>query len=771
MSSLTCNGTPVTPPTGSFSCNVSLNPGLNLVVLQGIDVAGNIALTSMHLGLNVALPPPTSLKVTPASVNLVVGDTQQFTVIDQQGRPRTDVSWTVSNNTIATVTTDPSPLLTTLAVGNVTLTATVQGVTAQAQVDVLAGTLTPGTASWTATPLPGLSASFFLQATPWIGGTPDLYEVEGSGSSPVLRAFTIDGQHLWQQAASSLSLYSFAPDAFGGLIATTVSGNGLIDLDGRTGSQVWQYSSQNSFSNPAVRPNGDILAIETDAKNTQLFADVFNGNTGQRSAIIPLPQSYATWHEEFHCTDGNGNPYVVITDGGGPTPYTAAPIVVDENGNGQVEYQLINEHDAYIHSTCGQNPMVTMETGTATIGLLQVSLDGSSSMQQVNSSNWSKQIITDSSSSSTEQDGGSFGFADLAIPDGQGGMLAAWVREPNVPAVSGQAAPIMWMITHTSNNGGGTFQLPLSASPSQLVLGESGAVFASNSTTIASFDMNSGAVNWTYQAPSGDQVSIISSSAGNGLAAKLISSSGSTVVRFDSSGNATSDPWAAVGIQNYGGNQWLGISNGNFLGISAAPVELSSAIWYAPDGNGGNAAVQNVSVTNFSKIGNNQTTVSNALQWIGAALPSYTQCNNWLQGAGQLKGISGAQDIQSLLSNNLFGHATVNVGNKPSYTIAAFSGTQNPDFTNIPGLPDGAAMTVNDIGSFFNPTDNQGNPMTEGEREYGGKTPQAQAAILVHEIAHQITVLGFQNDFGKSKAGKENDHLVNTNCRALIEAY
>jgi len=45
----------------------------------------------------------------------------------------------------------------------------------------------------------------------------------------------------------------------------------------------------------------------------------------------------------------------------------------------------------------------------------------------------------------------------------------------------------------------------------------------------------------------------------------------------------------------------------------------------------------------------------------------------------------------------------------------------------------------------------------------------AQATILIHETAHQITVAGFQSDFGKKKATNENDKAVDTNCRQLIE--
>jgi hypothetical protein len=63
----------------------------------------------------------------------------------------------------------------------------------------------------------------------------------------------------------------------------------------------------------------------------------------------------------------------------------------------------------------------------------------------------------------------------------------------------------------------------------------------------------------------------------------------------------------------------------------------------------------------------------------------------------------------------------------------------------------------------------QVNPFQVGKRSYAGNTLRAQATILLHETAHQITVSGFQPDNGIPKAGKANDNLVDQNCRQLIE--
>lgn len=80
------------------------------------------------------MPVPVSVQVTPVGINLAVGNSQLFTAVDNLGRPRTDATWTIGNSSIATITTDASPWLTAVAAGSTTLTATVQGVSAQAEI-------------------------------------------------------------------------------------------------------------------------------------------------------------------------------------------------------------------------------------------------------------------------------------------------------------------------------------------------------------------------------------------------------------------------------------------------------------------------------------------------------------------------------------------------------------------------------------------------------------------------------------------------------------
>jgi len=57
---------------------------------------------------------------------------------------------------------------------------------------------------------------------------------------------------------------------------------------------------------------------------------------------------------------------------------------------------------------------------------------------------------------------------------------------------------------------------------------------------IASFNLSSGAPNWTYQAPTGATLTIIAATQGNGLIVKIVNGSQpDTVVSLDSTGTPT----------------------------------------------------------------------------------------------------------------------------------------------------------------------------------------------------------------------------------------
>src|SRR5579883_3461335 len=108
-----------------------------------------------------------TLQITPGAATLLVGDSRQFTVVDERGKPSPIATWSVDNQGLASVTTDPSTTLTALAAGTVNLSATVEGVSMQIPVTISGATsFAPGTVLWSAPSAPGYTPQGLFQAVP-----------------------------------------------------------------------------------------------------------------------------------------------------------------------------------------------------------------------------------------------------------------------------------------------------------------------------------------------------------------------------------------------------------------------------------------------------------------------------------------------------------------------------------------------------------------------------------------------------------------------------
>ncbi|MGI8497955.1 MAG: Ig-like domain-containing protein [Gemmatimonadaceae bacterium] len=145
----------------------SSNTGVATVSSSGVVTAlaqGSATIVAIVEGKNAAAlisvqaVAPSSVTVSPVNSSPVIGQTVQLavTVLDARGNPVTGspVSWSSSNNSVATVSA--SGVVTAIATGAATVTATVQGQSASATVDVRAApvgsiVLTPAIA----TPFPG----------------------------------------------------------------------------------------------------------------------------------------------------------------------------------------------------------------------------------------------------------------------------------------------------------------------------------------------------------------------------------------------------------------------------------------------------------------------------------------------------------------------------------------------------------------------------------------------------------------------------------------
>ena len=97
------------------------------------------------------------LSLSPNLVNLVLGETQRFSLFDQAGHKLTaQANWSVSDSSVAELVMEGgTPVLTAKATGTVRVTANVDGRYAEATVNVIAQEdMKPGTIRWSAPAAP-----------------------------------------------------------------------------------------------------------------------------------------------------------------------------------------------------------------------------------------------------------------------------------------------------------------------------------------------------------------------------------------------------------------------------------------------------------------------------------------------------------------------------------------------------------------------------------------------------------------------------------------
>jgi len=551
-------------------------------------LAGNVAGLNLHASLTGVLPPPNSLQVSPSSVNILVGDTQQFTAVDERGRPRSDATWTISDTTVATISADSSPLLTAVFVGQATLTATVGSATGQAQVSVLSGTSLPaGTIRWSAPTTPGFTVQSIVQAVPTTAG-PELYSVESDGNNALLiRALTADGQQRWvNQFGTNSYGYSdatFMADNNGGIIAKVQTNPNsyiwdfqLTDFDPQTGAQIWSrdfgWDSTTLTQEVAVRGDGMVFKLDTDLIG-------LDPNTGATVFRYPYPTGTATGS---HCALQ------------APTVSTLSPPTVGPDGT---VYSVVTKTDIVFDGCFPAGQEGALSSLTQTLLLLQVATDGTTSLStlrqdaspQTPMSSFAGQFyLTIAPNPVVSRTVFLVDYyqaipqaqAYHVIPDGQGGVLVPYTFASVQDFVA--VPSYQKRVTHVAA-GGGVNDFAPSFEPTQnpqelvLLLGDSSTAYATDGQTVQVFDVASSQALWSYTSQGTDSLAFLLSVVNRGLIGKEFSGGSETVVRFDSAGLPSLDTWSGAKIDYFIGTLWTGIVAGTGAGayIGPSPQEAS----------------------------------------------------------------------------------------------------------------------------------------------------------------------------------------------------
>jgi regulation of enolase protein 1 (concanavalin A-like superfamily) len=533
---VTCNDAFAKLTATNFSCNVSLEAGVNSITVTGTDSAGDTQTAT--LSVTLAMSSPISIQVTPPSPNMLVGATQSFTAVDDQGVRHPDATWTVSDSTIASFVSGSPNTLMADAVGQVTVTATVGGVSGQTTVTVLSGTSpSVGTVLWSAPVVSGFSTKQIVQAAPTADG-PDLFAIDmDSNGDTLVRAFRSTGEQMWQSqiSGSQNSSPQAVGDSFGGLLLIGWGENegtpyGVItDLDSQSGAEAWQYATTgfSSISFGAIGLDGSVYAVENDSQISYL--DSIDGASGGLRNRVQLPES-TTY---FNCPDLTRPAILNFSTG-------AAPGAVGPDG---AFYAEVGSSEEVTESNCEFGPQPFEEsTYSASLSLMRVSPDGGVGFSSLDSS-------TRRGLSGSE-----------VIPDGQGGALASWFN------------PSRGTVMADSSSGGAqaTFSA-FSNGIDNMVLGDNNTAFATDGISVVAFNVPSLAPNWTYTS-TGGYLNLVAAIAGGGMA---IDDSQQGIIQLNTAGGPSAPVSALQGGIPFSLAGWQTILNGEL------------AMLWSPDGSNG----------------------------------------------------------------------------------------------------------------------------------------------------------------------------------------
>lgn len=275
------------------------------------------------------LPGAMGVNILPSQISMVVGETRSLQAFLPSGAAAVGLTWQVSDNTIANLSTDDPPTLTALAVGHVTITAG----DASADLTVYPGPSLPlGTVKWSA-PGDGSGVVRIIPAVPSDTGV-DVFALQASGQ---LQAITAEGRLAWTANVGTDPNLKLLPDFQSGMV--TVTPQSLMRLDGMTGQPQGLY-----FSNTSTRDGISSVVPHTDGT---IFAVDGDTLTGINPADGTPKFSIAMEHSTTDTTNINGPWGVFCASFADPTsththdeqPPAIGNLIVAGDGNAYVTYQ------------------------------------------------------------------------------------------------------------------------------------------------------------------------------------------------------------------------------------------------------------------------------------------------------------------------------------------------------------------------------------------------------------------------------------------------
>jgi len=496
----TCDGRPARVVLRVVLCSVILEPGVNSVILQASDVAGNSA--SAGVQITRVGRRPTALTLTPAHRTMLVDEEAALSLRDDSGMRVTRARWTSSDTGIVTLSEDDPPVLRAVGAGTATVTVRKYRLTAAATIAVVAGTeLAAGTTRWSVPPTPGVTMEPPIYTNRVDESVPEMYIIETkTWGQATLRGVDAEGGVLSTLQSPGIPLMG---DSFGGVIAGILydvnQGEGFqayVRLGNAGGVQPWRYQSPGSLLRPAQAPDGRLYAVEfmdggVDQRGYKIWdkhAIVIDGATGRLISRQPLAREVLVFESE---NDGLVlTPWLTCRSTRvEQAPETAGPIV-GSDGQG---YLLVRRRIRLATGVCNEfngayyTPARKQDVG---IDLIALSPTNAPTVHRV--------YALECSSAEFEPT-----LCDVPpdisqlLPDGVGGMLTTWRRPVRLLTPRGYLA--QHYVTRIDASGA-QVDSPVTPEFRIALIGQAGTAYAYSYAGTSAIDVTSWATKWTKSA-------------------------------------------------------------------------------------------------------------------------------------------------------------------------------------------------------------------------------------------------------------------------------
>lgn len=198
--------------------------------------------------------------LVPNVINMVVGGTQPIQALNASSQLVTGLTWTSSDTSVVTLSTDDPPIITAVGVGQATIKAgnASADVTVVASSSLTVGSLPVGTVICS-NPGDASGVASIIPAVPSPTGVADVFALQADGN---VLAITKDCLTAWSAFVGTGN--TLLPDFQGGLVVA--NGQSIYKLDGMTGQAYPAYTSpaSNTLQKPVVHTDGTIFTVDGD---------------------------------------------------------------------------------------------------------------------------------------------------------------------------------------------------------------------------------------------------------------------------------------------------------------------------------------------------------------------------------------------------------------------------------------------------------------------------------------------------------------------------